>query len=107
MSTCAGCIYEDSSMQDEPCISCEWDIHTRSHYTLRYREEDMSKQVGGNHYKLPIEPIDYILKNHLGYCEGNVVKYVTRHATKNGAEDIRKAIHYLEFILKDQYDELD
>lgn len=70
--------------------------------TISSLKED-SKQVGGNHYsKLPIEPIDYIVKNGLGYREGNVVKYVTRHKDKNGAEDIKKAIHYLEMIL-DEY----
>lgn len=63
------------------------------------------KQVGGEHYKTGIEPIDFIEKNYLGFCEGNVVKYVTRHANKNGAEDVKKAIHYLEFILKYQYGE--
>jgi hypothetical protein len=61
------------------------------------------KQVGGTHYQLAIQPIEYILENNLGYCEGNVVKYVSRHASKNGAEDIKKAIQYLEFILKDKY----
>ena len=65
----------------------------------------ISKQVGGAHYQLNIQPIEYIMMNNLGYCEGNVVKYVTRHNNKNGAEDIRKAIHYLEFILKYQYGE--
>ena len=61
------------------------------------------KQVGGAHYDIAIQPIDYIEMNNLGYCEGNVVKYVSRHKSKNGAEDIKKAIHYLEFILKYQY----
>jgi len=60
-----------------------------------------AKQVGGNHYQLPIQPIDYIVKNSLGYREGNVVKYVTRHKNKNGIEDIKKAIHYLEMIVED------
>lgn len=66
-------------------------------------EEEVSPlatQIGGSHYQLPIQPIDYIVKNNLGYREGNVVKYVTRHGTKNGAEDIKKAIHYLEMILE-------
>jgi len=63
------------------------------------------KQVGGDHYKnLPIQPIEFILKNSLTYAEGNVVKYVTRHRFKNGDEDIRKAIHYLEIILENVYD---
>ena len=78
-------------------------------YTLSAKERadatiEKPKQVGGNHYIMPIEPIDYIVKNELGYREGNVVKYVSRHQKKNGAEDIKKAIHYLEMILKD-YDE--
>lgn len=66
----------------------------------------MNDQIGGDHYRnKAIEPIDYILRNGLGYCEGNVIKYVTRHAEKGKAEDIRKAIHYLTFILKHQYGE--
>lgn len=52
-----------------------------------------------------IEPVEYIVKNGLGFCEGNVIKYVTRHAEKNGAEDIRKAMRYLEMILENQYNE--
>lgn len=65
----------------------------------------MSKQIGGDHYDLAVQPIDYIMGNGLGYCEGNVVKYITRHTSKNGAEDIRKAIHYCEFILEQVYGE--
>ena len=61
----------------------------------------LDKQEGGSHYKLPIQPIEYIVKNSIPYREANVIKYVTRHASKNGAEDIKKAIHYLEMILED------
>lgn len=60
-----------------------------------------AKQVGGNHYNLAIQPVDFIVKNNIPYREANVIKYVTRHKLKNGAEDIRKAIHYLEMILED------
>lgn len=56
------------------------------------------------HYsECAIEPIDYIAENKLGFLEGNVVKYVTRHRQKNGAEDIHKAIYYLQEILKREY----
>ena len=61
----------------------------------------LDKQEGGKHYKLPIQPIEYIVKNAIPYREANVIKYVTRHASKNGAEDIKKAIHYLEMIAED------
>lgn len=61
-------------------------------------------QVGGEHYKaMAIQPIEFITKNGLGFCEGNAVKYVCRHRQKNGAEDIRKAIHYLELLLQLEY----
>lgn len=64
----------------------------------------LDKQVSGSHYKdKGIQPIVYIHANNLGFCEGNVVKYVTRHKEKNGAADIKKAIHYLELLLELQY----
>jgi hypothetical protein len=66
-----------------------------------------NKQIAGNHYQLPIQPIEYIVKNNLGYMEGNVLKYITRHKNKNGAEDIKKAIHYLELLLKHEYGDED
>jgi hypothetical protein len=61
-------------------------------------------QVGGAHYKdMAIQPIDYIAKNGLDFLAGNVVKYVSRHKNKNGAQDILKAIHYCKLILELQY----
>ena len=60
------------------------------------------KQVGGTHYSnKSIQPIDYILQNNLGFCEGNIIKYVTRYKDKNGVEDLLKAKQYLEFLIKD------
>ena len=63
-------------------------------------------QEGGDHYKkLGIQPVEYIQANNLDFFQGNVVKYVTRNKDKKGAEDIRKAIHYLQMILEMQYGE--
>lgn len=63
-------------------------------------------QHGGDHYKkMGIQPVEYIHKNGLNFFEGNVIKYVTRHRTKRGAEDIKKAIHYLQMILEMEYGE--
>ena len=54
-------------------------------------------QVGGNHYKeLVIQPVEYIHKNKLGWCEGNIIKYITRHQCKGQASDLDKVIHYAE-----------
>lgn len=66
----------------------------------------LQKQIGGEHYKtLPIQPVEYATKNELGFIEGCVIKYVSRHDTKGGAEDIRKAIHFLELLLELKYGE--
>ena len=63
-------------------------------------------QVGGDHYKdFKIMPIEYISKNNLDFLEGNIIKYISRHRNKNGAEDIRKVIHYAELILELEYGE--
>lgn len=35
------------------------------------------------------------------YCVGNIVKYVWRYKEKNGAEDLRKAKHYLEWLIEE------
>lgn len=86
---------------------CTWrpgqSLPSYTHFVSLESPEDT--QPGGDHYKeQAIQPIEYILANKLGYCEGNVVKYITRHKLKNGKEDIEKCIHYLQFILDDQYD---
>jgi hypothetical protein len=61
-------------------------------------------QVGGDHYKeMKIQPIDFIVENEIPFREANAIKYIVRHAKKNGAQDIRKAIHYLQMILEKQY----
>ena len=44
--------------------------------------------------------MDFIIANDLDWCEGNAIKYITRWKDKNGVEDIKKAIHYLEILLE-------
>jgi len=61
-------------------------------------------QVGGAHYKgRAIQPWDYIAGNEIPYLAGNAIKYLSRYRDKNGAEDIRKAIHYCQKILEVEY----
>jgi hypothetical protein len=64
----------------------------------------LNKQEGGNHYKdLAIQPIEYIFRNNLSFLQANVVKYITRYKDKNGAEDVKKTIHYCQLILELEY----
>jgi len=64
----------------------------------------LNEQVGGSHYKtMTIQPIVFCHENGLGPCESAVVKYICRHEYKNGAEDLKKAIHYLNLLLELDY----
>ena len=66
---------------------------------------EFQAQIGGDHYQgYAIQPTEFIQKNRLNWCEGNVVKYVTRHKRKNGIEDLRKAEHYLKLLMEMEYD---
>lgn len=71
---------------------------------MAIRSDALGRQVAGDYYKdLPIQPVEYIHKNNIPFIEGCVVKYVTRHRAKGGADDIRKAIHFLEMLLELEY----
>ena len=59
-------------------------------------------QIDGEHYKnSKIQPIDFIMANELGFCEGNVVKYIVRYKRKGGLIDLKKARHYIDFLIED------
>lgn len=52
-------------------------------------------QVDGTHYKwLKIQPVQFAMANGLDPCAFSILKYVTRHRTKNGLRDIEKADHF-------------
>jgi hypothetical protein len=52
---------------------------------------------------MPIQPVEFIQKNGLGFCEGNVIKYVCRHKKKNGLQDLLKARHYIDLLIELEY----
>jgi len=58
-----------------------------------------------HHYDFPIQPIDFIIANELGFCEGNIIKYVMRYKRKNGVEDLRKASQYIDFLIEEMTNE--
>ncbi len=63
--------------------------------------EEPRKQVGGDHYaRYPIQPFDIIDMYALDFYEGNALKYLLCWRAKNGIEDLEKAKHYLEEVIK-------
>lgn len=57
-------------------------------------------QIGGDHYKKPIQAWDYIAANSIGFFEGNAIKYLTRWKEKGGVEDLKKARHYIDKLIE-------
>ena len=57
-------------------------------------------QVGGDHYRSPIQHWDYVLANEIPYMEAQIIKYVTRWRKKNGVQDLHKARHFLDKLIE-------
>ena len=73
----------------------------------RSRTKALDIQIGTNpdgtpcnHYKdYKIQPVEFIMKNNLNYCQANAIKYITRYKDKNGIEDLNKAKHYIDLLI--------
>ena len=62
----------------------------------------LDRQVGGNHYcNNKIQPIEYIMGNHLEFAEGSIIKYITRWREKGGIADLEKIKHYCDFLIEE------
>lgn len=59
-----------------------------------------NQQVAGNHYQRAIQPWDIISEWELDFWEGNVLKYLLRWKHKDGVQDLKKAKHYLEYLIE-------
>ena len=68
--------------------------------------DPLLKQVGGSHYcAMVIQPVEFCQKNGLGFCESSAIKYLCRHKRKNGVQDLEKAIHFIQILIKLEYPE--
>ncbi len=63
----------------------------------RVTERAIQRQIGGNHYKAKIQPIELIIAHNLDFIDGNIVKYAVRNKKgENLKEKYDKIIHYCE-----------
>ena len=62
-------------------------------------KEDLVNHPG--HYTKGIETTDYIISHGMSYCEGNVIKYITRWRQKGGVQDLEKARWYLNKLISE------
>ena len=59
------------------------------------------RQVGGAHYRknTAYQHWDLVADTGMNYYTAQVTKYLTRWRSKNGAEDVRKALHYCDKLI--------
>lgn len=58
-------------------------------------------QVGGSHYKdMAFQPIELITALRCSFIQGCIIKYISRYKAKNGAQDIKKCIHYAQLAIQ-------
>ena len=58
------------------------------------------KQIGGAHYAGAWQHWDFVHDAGLGYLAGNATKYISRYRKKNGAQDLAKAVHYIDKMIE-------
>lgn len=61
----------------------------------------IESQVGGSHYKdMAFQPIELIAALRCSFIQGCIIKYISRYKNKNGAQDIKKCIHYAQLAIE-------
>lgn len=64
----------------------------------------VGSQIGGDHYsKFAIQPLEFAMANQLDACQSKIVKYIMRHDSKNGKEDLLKARDVLDKMIEFYY----
>lgn len=65
---------------------------------VHHPSHDTSSKARCSKCDEPIECIQVV--QHLNFCLGNAIKYVWRAELKNGVEDLRKAVWYLNWEIE-------
>lgn len=59
-----------------------------------------SEQVGGKHYQSTFQHWDWVSLLNLPYLPAQVTKYLTRWKKKNGVQDLKKSLHFLDKFIE-------
>ena len=94
--------YKVAKYESNSFDSTQTDFHLERN--INKTQNPLETQIGGDHYKkFKIQPVEFIVKNKLGYIEGCIVKYICRHRHKGGKEDLLKARHYIDLLIQLEY----
>lgn len=78
-----------------------WDYTVEPEHEIERTNSALSEQVDGTHYKgFVIQPVEFIHKNKIGFCEGSAIKYLCRWRDKGGIKDLNKAKHFIDMLIE-------
>lgn len=79
----------------------KFDFNEKHYGDVVNTTQNNTSVLNNKHYTdKKIQPLDYILANNLDFCEGNIIKYISRYKQKNGMEDLLKAKDYLNTLIE-------
>lgn len=104
---CGKSIPDTSSATVRYCLGCIDKLFPIREPQQRHSEfvreavRALDVQEGGDHYKTKgIQPVEYIMANNIGFCEGSAIKYLTRWKDKGGVGDLKKARHFIDILIE-------
>ena len=90
---------EDQAFSDELKRLGRFDLIRKKVGTV----DEAPPHYGGGTRAIP--PVDFIQSHSMSFCQGNVIKYVTRYKHKGQPlEDLNKARLYIDLMLKELED---
>lgn len=82
-------------------VEAEEKIKDYNNFMSDFNKE--TDKIKPNYYhKGNVDTIQFCIENDLDFLQGNVVKYVVRYKNKNGLEDLKKAMEYLQRIIENE-----
>jgi hypothetical protein len=108
INTCTTCKHVACEANKSPCAGCyehrRWESDADVWIAVGGEPEQpaaLNVQIGGSHYKaMPIQPMQYSMKNGLDACQHTVIKYVSRFRDKGGIQDLEKAKHVIDMLIQ-------
>lgn len=97
-------------------LKCSGDIRSKVIYdilndmiskadTKIYHEQEA--MIPDHYTKLKIEPINFIVAHNLSFCQGNIIKYLSRLGKKDSIKDeLKKVLFYFTVHIEGNYDRL-
>lgn len=88
-----------------------WGKEWEDYVSKSEKEDSLSSTMANEekktpkHYDNTIQPIEFMYEvmnddEYMGFCRGNVIKYIGRYPEKGGKLDLEKAKYYLDELLR-------